>query len=164
MTIEKKPEAVDNIVIDLDGPNGNAFYLRIFESGVGTLFEWNETDSLSTDQILTASFVPAGTVIDIIFRAVDTVVEWDNVSLIEDIGLVESITPIQTNIIGNIQGVQTVVSTKIRNIYDSDNGYSGNVYDLAPATKNGIIYPSLDPMIFEVKCPDTDIKGRVVSL
>ena len=27
MTIEKKPEAVDNIVIDLDGPNGNAFYL-----------------------------------------------------------------------------------------------------------------------------------------
>ena len=27
MTIEKKPEAVDNIVIDLDGPTGNAFYL-----------------------------------------------------------------------------------------------------------------------------------------
>ena len=71
--------------------NANDFYLRIFESGVGTLFEWNETDSLSTDQILTASFVPAGTVIDIIFRAVDTVVEWDNVSLIEDIGLVEGV-------------------------------------------------------------------------
>ncbi len=68
-----------------------------------------------------------------------------------------------TNIIGNIQGVQTVVSTKIRNIYDSDNGYSGNVYDLAPATKNGIIYPSLDPSIFEVKYPNQDIRGRVVS-
>jgi hypothetical protein len=27
MTIEKKPEAVENLVIDLDGPNGNAFYL-----------------------------------------------------------------------------------------------------------------------------------------
>ncbi len=68
-----------------------------------------------------------------------------------------------TNIIGNIQGVQTVVSTKIRNIYDSDNGYSGNVYDLVPATKNGIIYPSLDPSIFEVKYPNQDIRGRVVS-
>jgi len=68
-----------------------------------------------------------------------------------------------TNIIGNIQGVQTVVSAKIRNIYDSDNGYSGNVYDLAPATNNGIIYPSLDPSIFEVKYPNQDIRGRVVS-
>lgn len=68
-----------------------------------------------------------------------------------------------TNIIGNVQGVQTVVSTKIRNIYDSDNGYSGNVYDLVPATKNGIIYPSLDPSIFEVKYPNQDIRGRVVS-
>ena len=68
-----------------------------------------------------------------------------------------------TNIIGNVQGVQTVVSSKIRNIYDSDNGYSGNVYDLAPATKNGIIYPSLDPSIFEVKYPNQDIRGRVVS-
>ena len=32
-----------------------------------------------------------------------------------------------TNIIGNVQGVQTVVAAKIRNMYDSDNGYSGNV-------------------------------------
>ena len=68
-----------------------------------------------------------------------------------------------TNIIGNVQGVQTVVATKIRNLYESDNGYSGNVYDLDAATKNGIIYPSLDPSIFEVKYPNQDIRGRVVS-
>tara|TARA_R110001599_G_scaffold148026_1_gene331616 strand:+ start:962 stop:2842 length:1881 start_codon:yes stop_codon:yes gene_type:complete len=68
-----------------------------------------------------------------------------------------------TNIIGNVQGVQTVVAATVRNIYNSDNGYSGNVYDLAPSTRNGIIYPSLDPSIFEVKYPNQDIRGRVVS-
>jgi len=68
-----------------------------------------------------------------------------------------------TNIIGNVLGVQTIVSTKITNLFKSENGYSGNVYDLNPATKNGIIYPSLDPSIFEIKYPNTDIKGRVTT-
>jgi len=68
-----------------------------------------------------------------------------------------------TNIIGNVLGVQTIVSTKITNLFKSENGYSGNVYDLNPATKNGIIYPSLDPSIFEIKFPNQDIRGRVVS-
>jgi len=31
------------------------------------------------------------------------------------------------------------------------------------ATKNGIIYPSMDPSIFELKFPNTDIKGRVIT-
>ncbi len=91
--------------------NANTFYLRIFESGVGTLVEWNETTGLVNGQILTASFVPQTTAIDIIFRAVDNIVEWDNVSLIEDIGLVESITPIQVNILGNTTQTGNVVQT-----------------------------------------------------
>ena len=49
------------------------------------------------------------------------------------------------------------------NLYDTTLNYSGNAYDLASATKNGIIYPSLDPSIFEVKFPTQDIKGRVVN-
>jgi hypothetical protein len=32
------------------------------------------------------------------------------------------------------------------------------------AMKNNILYPSLDPMIFEIKYPDTDIKGRITTL
>ena len=32
------------------------------------------------------------------------------------------------------------------------------------ATQNGTIFPSLDPSIFELKYPNTDIKGRVVTL
>ena len=67
------------------------------------------------------------------------------------------------NLLGNIKGVQSVVGVVFKNLYDSDMGYSGNVYDLTTATKNGIIYPSLDPSIFEVKFPNQDIKGRVVN-
>ena len=32
------------------------------------------------------------------------------------------------------------------------------------ALQNGTIFPSIDPMIFEVKYPNTDIKGRVVTI
>jgi hypothetical protein len=67
------------------------------------------------------------------------------------------------NTIGNVKGVQTIVSTRIKNLYKSENGYSGNLYDLETATRNGVIYPSLDPSIFEVKFPNQDIRGRVVS-
>ena len=35
--------------------------------------------------------------------------------------------------------------------------------DIDTATKQGVIYPSLDPSIFEVKFPNQDIKGRVVT-
>ena len=48
-----------------------------------------------------------------------------------------------------------------RNLLSS--GYSGNVYDMTSATRKGIIYPSLDPSIFEVKFPNTDIECEVVG-
>ena len=68
-----------------------------------------------------------------------------------------------TTTLANIKGVQTVVGATISNLYDITFGYSGNVYDINSATKNGVIYPSLDPSIFEVKFPNRDIKGRVVT-
>ena len=34
---------------------------------------------------------------------------------------------------------------------------------LQAATINDVIYPSLDPMIFELKYPNNDIRGRVVN-
>ena len=67
------------------------------------------------------------------------------------------------NLIGNVPGVQSIINVYFENKYDTGQGYSGNQYDLASATRNGIIYPSLDPSIFEVKFPDSDIRGRVVS-
>ena len=66
--------------------------------------------------------------------------------------------------IDKVDGVQTVVSVKFKNFYDTNLGYSPNAYDIFAATKNGIIFPSLDPSIFEIKYLDNDILGRVRSL
>ena len=51
----------------------------------------------------------------------------------------------------------------IENKYQTSQGYSGNVYDMISASKDGVIYPSLDPSIFELKYPNADIEGRVVG-
>jgi hypothetical protein len=59
-----------------------------------------------------------------------------------------------------IEGVQTVSSIRVVNKYDETLGYSKNVYDIPSATREGIIFPSLDPSIFEVKFPDNDIIGK----
>lgn len=63
-----------------------------------------------------------------------------------------------------LEGVQTVADIKIYNKYDAGLGYSGNVYDINTATRDGIIYPSLDPSIFEIKFPDKDIKGKTINI
>jgi hypothetical protein len=65
--------------------------------------------------------------------------------------------------IDRLEGVQSVPRLEIINLFDMNKGYAGNVYDIASATKNGIVYPSLDPCIFEIKYPNSDIKGRVVK-
>ena len=67
------------------------------------------------------------------------------------------------SIISNVKGVQSLMGVTFKNFYDSDKGYSGNIYDLTSAERKGVIYPSLDPSIFEIKFPDTDITGQVVS-
>tara|TARA_R100001463_G_scaffold22378_3_gene53726 strand:+ start:11484 stop:13457 length:1974 start_codon:yes stop_codon:yes gene_type:complete len=51
----------------------------------------------------------------------------------------------------------------IENKFQTSSGYSGHVYDMQSATKDGVIYPSLDPCIFEVKFPNIDISGRVIG-
>ena len=62
-----------------------------------------------------------------------------------------------------VRGVQSVVKLEITNKQDATgNSYSQYGYDIAGATRNGNIYPSMDPAIFEVRYPNTDIQGRVV--
>ena len=61
---------------------------------------------------------------------------------------------------GNEPGNPLVV---VENKATTSEGYSGNVYDIAQSTKNGIVYPSKDPSIFELKYPDTDIIGKVLG-
>ena len=62
-----------------------------------------------------------------------------------------------------VEGVQTVQKVEIINKAGSNTNYSQYSYDIKGATINNIVYPSLDPSIFEVKFPTTDIQGRVVT-
>ena len=67
------------------------------------------------------------------------------------------------NLISNIKGVISVQKFDIINYSGVDIGYSQYKYDIKGATRSGVIYPSLDPSIFEIKYPDLDIKGRVTT-
>jgi len=63
-----------------------------------------------------------------------------------------------------ITGVQTVKKILFSNKVGESNGYSPYAYDIEGANLDNVIYPSLDPSIFEIKFPKTDIKGKVVPL
>jgi hypothetical protein len=65
-------------------------------------------------------------------------------------------------ILANVEGVMSVPSVKINNLCNGDGNYSPNRYNIDAATKGKIVYPSLDPSIFEVKFPNKDIKGRAI--
>jgi hypothetical protein len=65
-------------------------------------------------------------------------------------------------ILANIEGVMSVPSVKISNLCGGDGNYSTNRYNIEDATKGKIVYPSLDPCVFEVKYPNKDIKGRAL--
>ena len=67
-------------------------------------------------------------------------------------------------ILDRIEGIQTVKNIEIVNKVGVNLGYSPYAYDITGATANNVIYPSLDPSIFEVKYLDTDIQGKVVPL
>ena len=72
-----------------------------------------------------------------------------------------------------VEGVATVVkpfdnSTElisITNKWGTISGltYSDNIYDVTSATFNSVVYPSVDHAIFEIKYPDSDIRGRVMG-
>ena len=65
-------------------------------------------------------------------------------------------------LLDRVTGVQTVSNIRIEN--KQGGNYSGFAYDIKGATRNNIVYPSYDTMIFEVKYPELDIKGRTTVL
>tara|TARA_R110000744_G_scaffold73536_2_gene147195 strand:+ start:6961 stop:8847 length:1887 start_codon:yes stop_codon:yes gene_type:complete len=66
--------------------------------------------------------------------------------------------------LASIMGVQSIAKLEFYNFHSADEGYSGNIYNISQASRDGVIYPSLDPSIFEVKYPNSDIKGRVTNI
>ena len=66
-------------------------------------------------------------------------------------------------LLDKVIGVQTVKNIRVVNKAGTSDGYSAFGYDIEGATIEGVIYPSIDPSIFELKYPNQDVKGRVVS-
>lgn len=98
---------------------------------------------------------------EVLLRAVEVVKDYFNIDkwqINQPIQLVEIY-----NILQRVTGVQNVSFVNINNLNDVDRGYGPYEYDIQAATKNGIVYPSLDPSIFEVRFPNSDIKGTVTT-
>ena len=79
--------------------------------------------------------------------------------IIYELSLVDGVSSVVPPTENNLEKLPIVVTNK----YKPSEGYSGNVFDIKSATINGVIYTALDPSIFEVKYPNTDIKGKVVG-
>ena len=67
-------------------------------------------------------------------------------------------------LLSTVSGVQIVKNIVIKNLTGVSLGYSNFSYDLTSINSDEVIYPSIDPMIFEVKYPRQDIIGRVVVI
>ena len=66
------------------------------------------------------------------------------------------------SILDRVPGVQTV--SKVEVVNKQGGNYSEYAYDIEGATRNNVVYPSYDTMIFELKYPNQDIKGRTTVL
>jgi hypothetical protein len=60
-----------------------------------------------------------------------------------------------------VPGVRSIHKIEITNKQGGD--YSPYGYDIISSTRNNIVYPSIDPSIFEIRFPDNDINGRVIT-
>ncbi len=108
---------------------------------------------------------------DVLLRCVSTLKEFFNIDnwqigqpiimsdIVYELSLVEGVAAVTQPLENNPDKLPIVITNKFKRA----DGYSGNTYDIQSATINGTIYPALDPSIFQVKFPNTDIKGKVVG-
>jgi hypothetical protein len=97
---------------------------------------------------------------DVLLRCNQALADYFNISNI-NINQPINISELYT-LLDRIKGVQTVQDVRIVNKVGGV--YSNLGYDVQGAIRNNILYPSLDPCIFELKYSDTDIKGKITSL
>lgn len=97
---------------------------------------------------------------DVLLSCTNTLKEYFNItrrSINQPINISELFS-----VLDRVTGVQTV--SKVEIVNKQGGNYSEYAYDIKGATRNNIVYPSYDIMIFEVKFPDQDIKGRTTTL
>ena len=75
------------------------------------------------------------------------------------LSLVDGVASIVPPVENNVNKLPIVIENK----YKLEEGYSGNFYDISSGLIDGVLYPALDPSIFEIKFPNSDIKGKVVG-
>ena len=98
---------------------------------------------------------------EVLLRCVKTIKDYfeiDNWQINQPISIGDLIYEV-----GLVEGVQTVKDIIVKNLWDENLGYSGNVYDIDEALRNKTLYPSMDPSIFEIRFPSQDIKGQVTA-
>ena len=79
--------------------------------------------------------------------------------LVREIALVDGVASVVPPLEDNPDKTQVI----IYNRFEKGSNYSGNIYDISSATKDGVIYTSLDPSIFELKFPNKDIEGNCIG-
>jgi len=97
---------------------------------------------------------------DVVARCIDAIREFFNIDkwqinqpiILNDLRLT----------IGSVEGVQSVTDVVIKNKYKFKDGrdYFEFRYPMEEALVDDILYPSLDPCIFEIRYPETDIVGH----
>ena len=108
---------------------------------------------------------------DVLLRCVSKVQDFFNIDrwhigqpiilsdIAYEISLVDGVSSIVPPLENNPSGLPIMIENK----YKLADGYSGNFYDIGSGLIDGVLYPALDPSIFEVKYPNADIKGKVVG-
>ena len=79
--------------------------------------------------------------------------------LVYELSLVDGVATVVNPTENNEKNLPIVIENK----YQLAQGYSGNFYDINTSLRGGILYPALDPSIFEIKFPNSDIKGKVLG-
>ena len=102
---------------------------------------------------------PSATAKDVLTKCTQAIQDYLNVNKLS-INQPINLSKIYT-LLDKVKGVQTVQNVEVFN--KAGGNYSEYGYDVKGATKNNIVYPSYDPCIFEIKYPDTDIEGRIVT-
>ena len=109
---------------------------------------------------------------DILLRCIDRVKDYFDVTrwqigqpiiiadIVYELSLVDGVSSVVNPLVNGQRSAEQIVIT---NKFKPSEGYSGNAFDIPSATINGVIYTALDPSIFQVRFPDTDIKGTVVG-
>ena len=108
---------------------------------------------------------------DVLLRCVSTVKDFFNIDrwqigqpiVLSDIAYELSLVDGVATVVPPVENNPNNLSVLIENKYKASAGYSGNFYNIDSGLIEGVLYPALDPSIFEIKYPNSDIKGKVVG-